>query len=199
VPSGRTKLGLETERRFLADSVALGPLLVEAQRQRLRQGYLNADPGRRIRVRVSDAGYALLTVKGQVGPDGLTRPEVETTIDPVAAEALLQLALGRVIDKTRYRLAFAGRTWDVDLFHGELAALAVAEVELAHAGEAVELPSWVGKEITHVPGVGNFSLATEELSLFRQRLGVRFGELSGASGKLVEISRATGYRVATST
>ena len=177
VPSGqRTKLRLETERRFLADSAALRPLLVEAPRQRLRQGYLNADPGRRVRVRVSDAGQALLTVKGPVGHDGLTRPEIETTIDSLAAEALLRLCLGRVIDKTRHRLLFAGRTWDIDLFHGELADLTVAEVELAHARETVDLPSWVGREITHVPNVGNFSLATRELPLLRQRLGVQFGE-----------------------
>lgn len=173
---GRTRFRLETERRFLADPGAIRPLLVGMPRQRLRQGYLNADPGRRVRVRVSDAGYALLTVKGPVGHDGLTRPEVETAIDPPAAEALLRLCLGRVIDKTRHRLTFAGRPWDVDLFHGALAGLTVAEVELAHTGEAVDLPSWVGKEITDVPGVGNFSLATRNLALLRWRLGVRLAD-----------------------
>jgi adenylate cyclase len=39
-------------------------------------------------------------------------------------------------------------TWEVDVFEGENAGLIIAEVELAHEQQALDLPPWVGREIT---------------------------------------------------
>jgi hypothetical protein len=41
-----------------------------------------------------------------------------------------------LIEKTRYREAFGGRTWDIDVFHGDNEGLVVAEVEVTASPSA---------------------------------------------------------------
>ena len=55
---------------------------------------------------------------------------------------------GSVLLKTRYLVDFGGRTWEVDEFHGHLEGLVVAEVELDDENAAVEMPPFVGREVT---------------------------------------------------
>ena len=40
-----------------------------------------------------------------------------------------------LIEKTRHRESFAGRTWEIDVFHGENDGLVMAEVELENAAD----------------------------------------------------------------
>ena len=53
-----------------------------------------------------------------------------------------------LIDKTRHIAHFGGMRWEVDIFHGENEGLRVAEVELEHPDQPVELPDWVGEEVS---------------------------------------------------
>ena len=53
-----------------------------------------------------------------------------------------------LIEKTRYRIAHGGLTWEVDVFEGENAGLVVAEVELPAADTPVDIPAWAGDEVT---------------------------------------------------
>ena len=39
--------------------------------------------------------------------------------------------------------------WEIDVFQGDNAGLILAEVELADVEEPVELPPWVGTEVSH--------------------------------------------------
>lgn len=146
-------MGVEIERKFLVagDGWRLG-----AEGLAYRQGYLTTDPDRTVRVRLAgDRGY--LTVKGR--PQGLVRAEFEYPIPPDDAHALLdRLCLKPLIEKTRYRVAHGGRVWEVDEFHGENEGLVVAEVELDDATAAVDLPGWVGREVSSDPRYSNASL-----------------------------------------
>jgi adenylate cyclase len=189
--SPTTRIGTEAERRFLVDRARLAPLLDLSEGELLRQAYLAADPVRRVRVRISDRGYALLTVKGPAGPDGLTRPEIETPIDPLAAEAMLALRHGRVIEKVRHRLPFAGRVWEVDVFRAELAGLVIAEVELTDPTARVELPPWIGVEVTRLPETGNYGLATASPAALRRTLQL-LSPLHPHNGRLRHLE--TGWR-----
>lgn len=112
----------------------------------LVQGYIVSGK-RTVRVRIGDGG-AWLTIKGPSRNGGLSRYEWEREIDAKEAMELLQLAEGAVIDKVRYYVDYAGHTIEVDEFLGENEGLVVAEIELASEDERVELPEWIGREVT---------------------------------------------------
>ena len=76
-----------------------------------------------------------------------------------AEEMLERLCVGGLIEKLRYRVLYAGHTWEVDEFTGENAPLVVAEVELDRIDAEVSLPSWVGLEVTNDPRYTNAALA----------------------------------------
>ena len=63
--------------------------------------------------------------------------------------------------KTRYLVDHAHHVFEVDVFEGHPAGLVVAEVELPHEYTPLNLPGWVGKEVTHDTRYGNFTLAVE--------------------------------------
>jgi CYTH domain-containing protein len=52
-----------------------------------------------------------------------------------------------------------GLEWEVDVFEGENAGLVVAEVELESERQSIDLPDWVGLEVTHDPRYLNANLA----------------------------------------
>lgn len=142
----------EIERKFLVNDEswrgAAGTLY--------RQGYLSTDPERTVRVRL-EGSRGVLTIKGPTR--GLARAEFEYPIPAAEAAALLDsLCLRPLIEKTRYRIDFAGHTWEIDEFAGDNAGLVLAEVELASAGEAVELPPWAGKDVSDDPRYYNANL-----------------------------------------
>ena len=112
----------------------------------LVQGYI-ASGRRTVRVRIGEGG-AWLTIKGPSRNGGLSRFEWEKEIDAKEAFELLQLAEGAVIDKVRYYVDYAGHTIEVDEFNGDNEGLVMAEIELASEDESVELPTWLGREVT---------------------------------------------------
>jgi len=99
-----------------------------------------------VRVRIAgDEGF--LTIKGKT--EGMARNEFEYPIPLTEAALLLdQLCLRPLIEKTRYTLEYGGRTWEIDEFNGDNRGLILAEVELDSIDEQVELPPWVGDEVT---------------------------------------------------
>jgi adenylate cyclase len=152
-------MAAEIERKFLVDLVR-APL--PASGIQLRQGYLVRDAQRSVRVRLSSdtasgSAEAWITVKGA---DGIERAEYEYPIPVGDAAALLDdLCLPGQIDKTRYLVPVEGRTFEVDVFAGRHAGLAVAEVELKAADEAVTIPGWVTAEVTGDPAWTNAAMS----------------------------------------
>ncbi|MDT7919411.1 MAG: CYTH domain-containing protein [Meiothermus sp.] len=152
-------MGSEIERKFLVRSEDWKPGAVGVP---YRQGYLCRQAARTVRVRVA-GGQAYLTIKGQA--QGITRLEYEYPIPLADAQDLLeQLCLKPLIEKTRYRLEFGGRVWEVDEFAGENQGLVVAEVELEWPDQPLELPDWVGEEVTHDPRYLNANLVEQPFS-----------------------------------
>lgn len=151
----------EVERKFL---VAGDGWRAGARGVRYRQGYLSAGERAGCTVRVRVAGErAFLTIKGPSAAGA--RDEYEYVIPVADAEEMLsRLAAGGIVEKTRYRVPFAGRTWEVDEFAGENAPLIVAEVELDRIDDEVALPPWVGREVTDDPRYTNAALAQRPFS-----------------------------------
>lgn len=115
---------------------------------RYRQGYIAVSETATVRVRVG-GNAAFLTLKGRAAHGGITRPEFEYPVPPAdAAEIIEQLCGGAVVEKTRYRIPFAGFVWEVDEFHGRHEGLVLAEIELTREGEPFAKPDWVGEDVT---------------------------------------------------
>lgn len=56
-----------------------------------------------------------------------------------------------LVEKVRHTRTHADATWEIDEFLNENQCLIVAEVELVSAEQAVELPPWIGPEVSHDP------------------------------------------------
>ena len=111
-----------------------------------RQGYLNQDKERTVRVRVA-GDQAFITIKGLT--NGMERLEFEYAIPIEDGNELLEsICIKPLIEKIRYNIESDGHLWEVDVFKGDNEGLIVAEVELQSAEEQVILPDWVGKEVT---------------------------------------------------
>ncbi|HNV81833.1 MAG TPA: CYTH domain-containing protein [Tenuifilaceae bacterium] len=114
---------------------------------RITQGYLSSIPERTVRVRVKgDKGF--ITIKGIGSQSGASRYEWEKEIPVEEVHELLKICEPGVIDKTRYLVPVGKHTFEVDEFYGENEGLTLAEVELSSEGESIEIPAWIGKEVT---------------------------------------------------
>lgn len=148
-------MGQEIERKYLVASDSWRSGVIEAVR--MVQGYLPTVGGTSVRVRVA-GDRAFLTIKGATS--GITRSEFEYPIPRADAEQILAtLALPGVIDKERHILRHGGRIWEVDVFAGDNTGLILAEVELPDAEAVVELPEWVGQEVSDDPRYFNSALS----------------------------------------
>jgi adenylate cyclase len=136
-------MGSEIERKFLVTNDRWGP---GGDGKLQRQGYLAITDRGTVRVRI-EAGRAVLNIKSR--QQGLTRDEFEYEVPLADGEAILATLCGFVVEKTRYLREHAGRTWEVDVFHGENDGLVTAEVELDREDEPVALPDWIGAEVSH--------------------------------------------------
>ena len=145
---------VEIERKFLVAHD--GWRAVARSRQRLQQGYLSHGSGTTVRIRRAGSA-AFLTVKGA---GSVARAEFEYEIPVSDADTMLaDLCRGPLIEKTRHEVCHAGMLWQVDEFHGFNEGLVVAEVELHAADQPVQLPDWVGREVTGDAAYRNSELA----------------------------------------
>lgn len=145
-------MGIEIERKFLVEG---DEWRVPSTSSRFQQGYLSTVPERTVRVRVVDDA-AWLTIKGLTV--GASRNEFEYEIPADDGRQLLALCEQPIIEKERHVLTVDGHTWEVDEFRGVNSGLVIAEVELESEDEAVELPGWVGEEVTGDPRYYNANL-----------------------------------------
>jgi len=147
-------MGTEIERKFLVELSAWRP---SGPGTRIVQGYLSSSKERTVRVRL-EGESARLTIKGPA--EGISRAEYEYEIPAADAREILDSLCERpFIDKTRHLEVHAGRTWEVDVFHGDNEGLVVAEIELESADAAVELPPWAGAEVSEDRRYANSNLA----------------------------------------
>lgn len=136
----------EIERKFLVKNE--GFKILAAAKKEIAQGYLNTNPERTVRIRISN-DKAFLTIKGKGNESGMTRFEWEKEIPLEEGKALLLLCEKGVIEKTRFEIPVGKHLFEVDEFYGENKGLIVAEIELSDENEAFEKPDWLGIEVTN--------------------------------------------------
>ncbi|BAT54753.1 hypothetical protein NOS3756_37260 [Nostoc sp. NIES-3756] len=132
----------EIERKFLVNGDSWRQL---GEGSLYRQGYI-ASQGATVRVRIAgNQGY--LTIKGPTV--NFSRSEFEYPIPLADAEEMLDTLCDRpLIEKTRYKIEWSGLVWEVDEFAGANQGLIIAEVELTDEAQQVEIPDWIGTEVT---------------------------------------------------
>lgn len=134
----------EIERKFLLVHDGWKSSIVKSAR--IRDGLVAVFNGRKARVRIMD-DRATLALKGQ--QNGFGRSEFEYAIPTSDAEEILRtMCDDRILQKVRHYVPHAGLTWEIDVYDGILKGVEIAEVELDREDRVLELPDWVGKEVT---------------------------------------------------
>lgn len=121
----------------------------------IRQGYLNRNPDRTVRVRTMGT-KGFLTVKSR--NHGAKRLEFEYEIPFHDAREILKIAEPGIVEKTRWMVPFGGLIWEVDEFGGSQKGVTVAEVEIPDDGITYEKPPFIGEDITGDPAYYNSNM-----------------------------------------
>jgi adenylate cyclase len=155
----------EIERKFLVRSDAWEKLATD--RLSIRQAYLDDNPKISIRVRIKNNATATLSLKSR--PSALRRLELEYPIPVLEAEAMMPLRQGHIIEKARHIVPCGELFWEVDRFAGDNSGLIIAEIELPREDYEVELPSWIGAEVTGQTQYYNGTLARRPFCTWPQQ------------------------------
>ena len=148
---------MEIERKYLVNGESYKQMAVA--HHHICQGYISREKTGTVRVRITD-DKAYLTIKGKPAVGHFARYEWEKEIDVAEAQELMKLCQGSIIDKTRWIVLAKedGLKWEVDEFHGKHEGLVVAEIELESEEQEVELPRFVGREVTDDPRYYNANM-----------------------------------------
>ncbi len=141
----KTKLAhMEIERKFIPKQ--LPENLEQYPCHKIEQGYLCTNPAVRIR-QMDDAFFLTCKTSGL-----MAHQEFEMPLPKEAYLHLRQKADGLLITKSRYLIPFdETHTIELDIFHGSLEGITLAEVEFASVEEADSFvpPDWFGEDVTY--------------------------------------------------
>lgn len=165
---------IEIERKFLVLNEDYKQLSTD--HYTIQQGYISKDPDRTVRIRIrtlaDGSASAFLTIKSKPNEMGFSRFEWEKEVDLADAKQLLELCLPGVIEKTRWIIPATQPlnnstpplnnatqlTWEVDEFHGRLAGMTIAELELQSEQQTFTKPHFIGQEVTGNPRYYNANM-----------------------------------------
>lgn len=135
---------MEIERKFIPRQ--LPGHLEQYACHEIEQGYLCTNPT--VRIRKMDDAYFLTCKSAGL----MAHQEYEMPLTKEAYLHLRQKADGILITKSRYLIPLdRTHTVELDLFHGSLEGMALAEVEFSSVEEAQAFapPDWFGKDVTY--------------------------------------------------
>ena len=135
-------MGKEIERKFLIEPTRLPKNMKGVK---YTQGYIAINEDGIVRIRIK-GNIAVLTIK--TSGTGISRDEFEYEIPLDDAKSLLVLFNDKIIYKTRYKIIYDGKEWEIDEFHQQNDGLWLAEIELESENESFAFPEWLTKEVT---------------------------------------------------
>jgi adenylate cyclase len=158
-------MSFEIERKFLVRGNDWRALV--SSQTTIRQAYLASGTKSSTRIRIRGDGTATLTIKSR--PADLRRLELEYPIPVLQAEAMMQLREDSIVEKTRYVVPHGSLAWEIDVFAGDNLGLIIAEIELKDIDQPIDVPAWVGREVTAQPQYYNSYLAQQPFSAWSLR------------------------------
>lgn len=155
-----TEIETEIERKFL---VADLPRDLESfPHEEIEQGYIEitAESETRVRRKGQKFFYGL-----KVGTGAVREAPPEREISEEEFNQLWPNTQGKRISKTRYLIGYQSYILEIDIYHGNLQGLVIAEVEFQSEEEMAQFtpPSWFGQEVTLDKAYKNQTLATQGL------------------------------------
>lgn len=134
---------VEIERKFLLASDGWRRLVERSDY--IRDGLIAVSDERKTRVRIIGE-RATLTVKTKRVAG--SRFEFEYDIPLADAELMLESCESNTIAKHRHYVPHGGLVWEIDEYDGVLKGVVLAEVELSAIDQPLDIPSWIGHEVT---------------------------------------------------
>jgi len=153
-------VNIEIERKFLVDKHNL-PL--PDSYKSITQAYLMFNNNQVLRVRKTDSQYQL---GYKIKKTNIHRLEFEYDIPSEDGEKLISLSPYYIIEKDRYFINIGKHVWEIDVFKDLNKSLIVAEVELNNETEEIDIPNWIGEEISDDDRYLNFNLSKKPYSLW---------------------------------
>lgn len=133
----------EIERKFLVKNDEWKKL---GKTEFYQQAYLVIENSKTIRIRTI-GNTAFLTIKSSA--INFSRDEFEYQIPIEDAKYMIENICEKpAIEKYRTKIEINDCIWEIDEFVGENEGLIVAEVELKSENQKIDLPDWIGQEVT---------------------------------------------------
>lgn len=151
---------IEIERKFLLASDRWRGLVQRSDY--IRDGLVAVSDERKTRVRIIGE-RATLTVKSKRVAG--SRYEFEYDIPLDDAGLLLDICGGSTISKTRHYVSYGGLTWEIDEYDGLLQGVVLAEVELDSIDQPLDMPDWIGAEVTGHTDYRKFDMLQARLGM----------------------------------
>ncbi len=124
---------------------------------------LSEDDTLRIRLDKYGAKIAMKTPR-TYQHDTIVRKEIEVPIsDSHKAESLLAFFCDRVIEKHRFYVPYGDQKhrWEIDVFTDDpIKGLVTAEIELSNPNMQIQLPDWIGEDVTKESKYSSRALAS---------------------------------------
>jgi adenylate cyclase len=164
-------MGLEIERKFLVAGEKWKTSVTQIVR--IRDGLIANSNGNKARVRIANAQATIALKSRRYGP---TRTEFEYAIPLSDAEIIMRVMCdGPILEKVRHCVPYAGVIWSVDVYEDILSGTVIAEVELKRADQELQLPDWIGTEVTGDPNYRKINMIARRIA---DNLEKRSGPLS---------------------
>ena len=133
----------EIERKFLVNHSLLPSNMKGCS---YTQSYLSINDNGIIRIR-KEGDVCKLTIKTK--NVGISRSEFEYNIPMEDYREITALSISETVKKTRYKVVYENKVWEIDEFHTKNKGLWIAEIELKHENEPFKKPDWLLEEITY--------------------------------------------------
>ena len=151
---------LEIERKFLVANDGWKKYVV--RHSNIRDGLIANNNGHKARVRIAD-DKATIALKSR--RMGMVRTEFEYEIPCADAEEILRtMCEGNVLNKVRHFVIHKDATWQVDVYDDILKGIVIAEIELTQPDQVLQIPDWVGAEVTNDPRYRKVNMRAERLA-----------------------------------
>ena len=148
----------EIERKFLVNHNLL-PRNMKGYS--FTQSYLSINDNGIIRIR-KEGDVSNLTIKTK--KVGICRSEFEYNIPIEDYQEIAALSISETVKKTRYKVTYENKIWEVDEFHEKNKGLWIAEIELQNENESFKKPDWLLEEITYDYRYMNANLSKQPYS-----------------------------------